>query len=107
MNSRVFVVHEPTAPDGSRMVNLRPAAAHGDVTYILPAGRPPSDPEASLPAMRTALASFTPLDFIVLVGELDLVAAAAVLASRASGGPVSFLKWDRDARAYFPIRTNP
>jgi len=107
MRPTVFVIHEPTFPDGGRMVDLRPASVHGNVEFILPAGRPPVDPEASLPQIRTALAKFTAQDFIVLLGELDLVAAAAVIASRASGGPVNFLKWDRRAGHYTPIRTNP
>ena len=100
--NRCFVTHEPLSADGGRLVNLRPAAAFGELTFILPPGRPPADVAAWLPAIDKAMAGYREGDYIVLVGEMDVLAAASIAAARASR-TVRFLKWNRDTRNYSPI----
>lgn len=102
MTARVFVINEPRAADGSNLISLKPAAFFGEVICILQPGKPPADPMESVPAIEKALEGFTDKDFIVLVGEMDLVAIAVAFAMQATGGSVNFLKWDRVHRAYFP-----
>jgi hypothetical protein len=102
MNSpRVFIVNEPLRADGSAIISLKPAAVFGEVRCILSAGKPPPDPMESVPAIERALENFSKNDFIVLVGEMDLVAIATAFAMQATGGEVKFLKWDRIHRSYF------
>lgn len=103
--SRVFVIHEPRRADGSPQVNLRPAAIFGDVTVVLGQGKPHPDPMVSLPSIRAALAEYRPEDYIVLLGEMDLVALATWVALERCGS-VRFLKWDRQNGAYFPVVAN-
>jgi len=102
MKPRAFVVNEPLRADGTPLVSLRPAEFFGDVVCILEAGKPPPDPMESAQAIEDALQGYTSQDFIVLVGEMDLIAIATAFAMRATGGHVNFLKWDRTHRAYFP-----
>jgi hypothetical protein len=102
MKPRAFVINIPLLADGTPTVSLRPAEFFGTVTQILPAGKPPPDPMESVTAIETAMADYTADDFIVLVGEMDLIAIATAFAMEATGGHVNFLKWDRTHRAYFP-----
>ncbi len=104
MTARVFVINEPLRADGSPLVSLKPAEFFGSVIHILPAGKPPADPMESLPRIEEVLADYREGDFIVLVGEMDLVALAVAVALEANEGRVNFLKWDRNNRAYFPQR---
>lgn len=102
---RIFVVNLPADADGTPRVSMKPAEFFGQVVYITPLGsRPPPDPMDSVPTIERAMADYTVADFLVLVGEMDLIALAAAFAMQATGGVVNFLKWDRNHRAYFPYK---
>jgi len=99
---RVFVVNLPADADGTPRVSMRPAEFFGEVVTILANGKPPPDPMDSVAAIERAMADYTADDFLVMVGEMDLIALATAFAMQATGGVVQFLKWDRVHRAYFP-----
>lgn len=100
MRPTVFVIHEPLRRDRATgemypMHDLSPAAEFGDIRVVLPsANRPALDPEASLPLIREAMADFAPDDYLVLVGDINLVCWAAALAARATDGAIRLLRWD-------------
>ena len=103
---RVYIVHEPKRFDQrSRELvsafNVKTAAEFGDITYILSsANRPPIDPEASLPAIRKAMALFKPQDYLLLIGDMNLVAWAGAIAARATDGVLNLLRWDNVDKRY-------
>lgn len=85
------------------MLNLSPARAFGDMVFMLPAAiKPAVDPEMSLPLLREHMATYTEQDSLLMVGEMMLVAWAAALGARATGGVVTLLKWDKQQSIYFP-----
>ncbi len=104
MSSIVYAVHVPSRWDrrtnGMISVDMSPAAEHGELRVIFPGlDRPPSVAQA-LPAMRQTLAAFTPHDYLVLAGDMDLVVWASVLALKNTGGRLNLLKWDSRSRRY-------
>lgn len=95
---RVFIVNEPLkfdteADEHVRFIDLEPASEHGDLVFLLPPGRQPADPEASLPRLRAGLADFSEDDFLMTVGDNVLVLCAAVIAAARTGGRLKVLKW--------------
>lgn len=102
---RAFVVHQPMRYDKPSEswvpnVDLSGAGEYGDLIFVLNTPeRPPLDPEASLPTLRDKLKDFQKHDYLVLAGDMNLVAYAVVLATKATGGYVNLLRWHpRDHR---------
>lgn len=109
MRPRVFVIHEPLRRDRVTgemypMHDLTPAAEFGDIRVVLPsANRPPLDPEASLPTLREAMADFSSDDYLVMVGDMNLVCWAAALAARSTDGAIRLLRWDGRGERYVAL----
>jgi hypothetical protein len=108
---RVFVVNEPMKYDArsGEMIpvhNIRPATEFGDLTFVLHgSNRPSEDPDVVLPQIREAMRNFNQEDYILLVGDMDLVAWAVALAYKSTGTTVKLLKWSREGR--YMSRTGP
>lgn len=106
MTSRVFVPYEPLRRDPETgklrpLLDLSPAAQFGELVFMLPpAIKPAVDPEASLPAIRRHMSTYSEGDCILMAGDMMLVAWATALAAMTSGGSVTLLKWDNRASAY-------
>jgi hypothetical protein len=49
------------------------------------------------------MSSYGEHDYIVAVGDPSLIAAAACIAARATGGVVRMLKWERMSAQYIPV----
>lgn len=107
LRPRVFVVQEPVKEaDGGfrRAIDLSPARRFGELVFLLPPGRPPLDPEATLRVMRAKLHDYrADVDYLVTTGNPLLIAWASALAARAGGGQVTILYWQPRERSYDPI----
>lgn len=84
-------------------VNIESARRHGSIEIMFP-------PEASrlelaplVAALREKMSRFTSADRLVAVGDPSLIAAAAAIASRLTGGRWTLLKWDRQMRDYIVV----
>lgn len=114
MNRRAkcYIVHQPMRIDDRTgrwkpAVNLSPAGEYGDLVFMLDTPeRPPLDPEASLPTLRAKLADYRPEDYIVLAGDMNLVAYACVIAARVTGGLLNLLRWDPTERRYISLSSS-
>jgi len=98
--SYVYVVHEPTHPSGERMIDLTPALAFGQLRYLLPSARLPSNPQAIVEQVRRNLADFTAADYLLLSGSPVAIGVATALAVSKTGGTVKMLRWQRKTSCY-------
>jgi hypothetical protein len=57
----------------------------------------------TLPAIREAMAEYRRGDYLVLAGDMNLVAFAAALAARESGGSLGLLRWDGRGERYVAL----
>lgn len=97
---------DPVLRDWVPTVNLKPAEAHGEVIVLLP---PQASRMATAPlvvALREQMAGFTEGDYLVAVGDPSILAAAACIAARKTGGVLRILKWDRQTSTYIPVEMN-
>lgn len=86
--------------------NILPAKQFGEIEVLLPPGQIMFSPGPSVARLSQKLKSFTPDDFLLLIGDPAAIAIAAVIASEMSNGVFSMLKWDREHRQYFPIKVD-
>lgn len=107
--SRVFVVNEPLKWDEAsqsqvKAIDLSPAVIHGELIFLLPAGRLPMDPTPTLVSLRRGLADFKSDDYLLLVGDPRAIAWAAAIAADQTDGQLQLLHWQRGS--YAPVRAN-
>ena len=105
VNPKVYVVNEPLRRDPqtgemSRWMDLTPAAAFGELSFLLPAGHQPQDPSPVLEVLRRKLAGYRPHDYILPLGDPALIGWAIALAARAAGGQVRTLCWIPKQKGY-------
>lgn len=93
--TRVFVVQEPTADRGARVVDISPAASFGELVFLYPSGHLPMDWAAVVKKLREQLADFSDDDYLVCTGHPVLMCTAAALAAAANEGRVRYLRWQR------------
>lgn len=108
MNARVFVPMVPSRFDSTMhawvpSVDLSAAASHGEVVVMLPPDAAKAGPAPCVAAMRERMKDYSAADFLLAVGDPSLLAAAAGLATRATGGTLRVLKWDRYTRNYIVV----
>ena len=101
---KVYVVNQPMIRGGGRAIDVRPAAAFGEVVSVFPPGQPPLDGDHVTRVLNERLADFRAHDFLVLVGHTMLIAAAGAVAARLTGGVVQVLVWDNRDHLYVPVR---
>jgi hypothetical protein len=104
----VFVTHEPVRYDREQRkmvpINLNRARPYGKLRVIFPgANRPPPIDEAA-PELKRVMAEFRPSDRLLIVGDMDLLAFAAVLAAKACDGQLTLLKWDGRLQDYLEVK---
>lgn len=107
--NRAFIPHCPSRFDAATSlwvptIDLSPARKFGEPTIILP-------PEANrlyiaplVTALKERMDDFGEDDYLVAVGDPTILAAAACIVARKTGGTVPMLKWDRRAADYIPVR---
>lgn len=107
--SRVFVVQQPAVYDRVRRAfvpkyDLSAAEDHGAIVTLLGPGNIFRDRLANAVARLSAmLKDYRESDFILAVGDPVAIAAAVLIAGRATGGIVHLLKWDRLSSSYEPF----
>jgi hypothetical protein len=104
---RVYLINWPVFYDREKKCMVRRemnvAESFGELKIIFPGtDRPPSS-EKALPILAREMSLFSPLDYLVLVGDWELVTWAAVLAAKATKGKIKLLKWNSRAMNYEPI----
>ena len=84
-------------------VSLSAAEKFGPIVQLLPpeAGRLATAPMVA--ALKERMADFTEDDYLIAVGDPSVLAAAACIAVRKTGGTLRLLKWDRYTSDYLPV----
>lgn len=103
----VYAINEPSRFDHNKKkmikMNLNMAQSFGTLHVIFPGeDRPPCVAQGA-DVLKTEMANFRSCDRLLLVGDMDLVAFAAVLAAKATGGQLTLLKWHSRDRRYFEV----
>jgi hypothetical protein len=98
--STVYVVQEVHGR------NILPAASYGTLEVLLPAGQVVLSPGPAVNKLRRKLKKFGSGDFLLLIGDPVAIGMAAMVAAEMNSGQVTFLKWDRQERAYYPVKVD-
>lgn len=98
--AKVYAPQQPSRFDiGTRLwiptMNMDPAAKHGELVVLLPPNANRLHTAPLLAALKDGMDKFTADDFLVCVGDPSIIAAAACIAVRKTGGLLRLLKWDR------------
>lgn len=110
---RVFVVQQPTGRDPANgmvrnTMDLTPAAAWGDLSFILPETENPFR-DISQTARKVhnhlAMRGYGPDDFLLLVGNPTLIAVVAAVAA-SQVGRLRLLQWHRTDHSYRPVEVH-
>lgn len=87
-------------------INLEPAKSFGEVVVMLPPNANRLHINPLVVALREQMKDFSADDYIVAVGDPSLIAAAACIAAKKTGGLLRILKWDRQTSTYIPVEAN-
>jgi len=101
MQPRVFVPHMPTRLDAATgthvpVVNVNQASRFGKLFTLSQGAQWPQNAQALKEAMRT----FRPDDYILCIGDVAALSIAICYASK-QVPVVSLLKWDRQEHKYY------
>lgn len=111
MNPKVYAPQVPSRHDTASglwipTMNLEPAKKHGELVVLLPANANRLHIAALVTSMRDQLSGFRKEDALIAVGDPTLIAAAALIAARKTGGAVRMLKWDRMCGDYIVVEVS-
>lgn len=84
-------------------INIDPARQYGEVVVMLPPNANRLHIAPLVAALKEQMENYTANDYLVAVGDPSLIAAAACIATKRTGGLLRILKWDRLASAYLPV----
>lgn len=84
-------------------INVDHAKTFGEVVIMLPPNANRLHISPLVAALREQMKDFGPEDYIIAVGDPSLIAAAACIAVRKTGGLLRVLKWDRQTSAYIAV----
>lgn len=84
-------------------INLDPAKQFGEVVTMLPPNANRLHINPLVVALREQMKDFSAEDYIVAVGDPSLIAAAACIAVKKTGGLLRILKWDRQTSSYIAV----
>lgn len=84
-------------------INLDPARQHGELVVMLPPNANRLHISPLIVALREQMKDFGPEDYVVAVGDPSLIAAAACIAAKKTGGLLRVLKWDRQSGSYIAV----
>lgn len=98
--SRVFAPQQPSRFDTATRLwiptmNMQPAEKYGQLVVLLPPNANRLHTVPLLEALKTGMFDYGKDDWLVAVGDPSLIAAAACIATRKTGGLLRLLKWDR------------
>ena len=86
--------------------NVLPAQKYGDLILMLPPGDIVLSAAPTVSRLRKKLKDFNDDDYILPMGDPIAIALAGEIASDINNGKVQFLKWDRQERLYYPVKSN-
>ena len=103
--ANVYAPQQPSRYDATMQMwipsmNLMPAEKYGKVVVLLPPNVNSASTVPLVAVMKERMSSFSEEDSIIAVGDPSLIAAAACIACRKTGGTLRLLKWDRQAKDY-------
>jgi hypothetical protein len=84
-------------------INLDPAKQFGDLVVMLPPNANRLHINPLVVALREQMKDFGPEDHVVAVGDPSLIAVAACIAAKKTGGILRILKWDRQSSSYISV----
>lgn len=83
-------------------IDVRPAMEYGDLEVLVQRpGEPSLAPVPLVQELRHGLRNFGPDDYLLPTGSPAVIAAAAAIAARQSGGTLRVLLWDRHEKRYY------
>jgi len=102
---RVYAPQQPSRYDPALQLwvpsmNLAPAEKHGQLVVMLPPNLNSAQTAPLVAVLKERMAHYCEDDAIIAVGDPSLIAAAAGIALRKTGGLLRLLKWDRQAKDY-------
>jgi hypothetical protein len=109
--SRVFVVQEPVrwnpkTREAERKFDLTPAAAYGELIFLLSNGKSPLNTAPLVHDLRRKLADYSDNDYIVPTGNPTAMGLAIAIAATNNQGNVRLLVWNGEARNYICVTAN-
>lgn len=104
---KVYAPQQPSRFDvASRLwiptMNMQAAEKYGPLVVMLPPNANRLHTAPLLASLKESMSAFTAEDWLVAVGDPSLIAAAACIAVRKTGGLLRLLKWDRMTSDYLP-----
>lgn len=84
-------------------LDLSEAEQFGPLRFAFPGPDRPPPLDRAGPVLKQFMSDFRPDDRLLIAGDMDLVAFAAVLAAKATGGRLTLLKWHSRDRRYFEV----
>ncbi len=105
MKPRVFAPQQPSRFDTATRLwiptmNMAPAEKYGELVVLLPPNANRLHTAPLVAAMSERMKDFNDQDWLVAIGDPSLIAAAACIAARKTGGLLRLLKWDRMTSDY-------
>ena len=84
--------------------NIRSAEKFGDLKIVLPDNRQIVLSSGPLTfKLKQELKDFNDNDYLLLIGDPAIIAAAGAIVSENNNGRFKVLKWDRDEKMYYDI----
>lgn len=106
--SCAFIPQQPSKYDKDTrlwipIVDIQQVEQFGTPVVMIPpnAGRGSTAPLVDV--IKAKMRDYTIDDYIVALGDPSLIAAAACIAAKATGGVVKMLKWDRIVKTYISV----
>ena len=84
--------------------NIRSAEKFGDLKVVLPDNKQIVLSSGPLTfKLKHELKDFNDKDYLLLMGDPDIIAVAGAVVRDVNGGRFKVLKWDRDEKKYYDI----
>lgn len=104
----VYVPQHPSRYDTTvRMwvpaVNLAPAERFGTVQIMFPPNVSNFATKPLVDALKERMENYSETDYLIAIGDPGLIACAACIAARKTGGRVRLLKWDKRLGDYIEM----
>lgn len=105
---KVYAPQQPSRFDSAfnMWVPLFPmteARKFGELVVMLPPNYSSTMGAPLVQAIKERMNDFTEEDYLIAVGDPTLIAAAAGIAFRKTGGRLKLLKWDRHTKDYLVV----
>ena len=106
--NKVYVIQEVAGTkSGAPKINIMGASKYGKFEFLLPEfSQIIFSPGPLIFKLRKALKDFTTEDYLLLTGDPAIIGVACSIVSDMTNGRYNLLKWDKQARQYYPIEIN-